>query len=336
MLRILLAAILLTLAGQASSYEVWYTSNTATPDMPEMFSRPEKWAQTRAVVDVLKVYQSQLAADKPGQCALCGNNIWPTLQSHGLFDRLKEWNMHLALEQGSVKPNDCDAANNTRAAIALIDKLKRVDTKLYAIAQDQPFVAGLLHCNAQSGSTTADNVKRFADAIQRHYAATWPGETIKIGLIEAYPVFTAIEIQRHFELLIAAGYTPAFVHLDIDRDRMLTYRFSNTRLKRDLMQLRAFLGSYGIPLGIIFWGQHGDDKVRNAHNLIDFALRIESLYGVPEHIGIQHWEANQENRRVVPDNLGEHQAYTGTNLTLQTLEVLKGTATQVPGVRPRR
>jgi hypothetical protein len=324
MLRKLLAAILLMLSGQVSSSEVWYTSNVATPDMPDMFSRPEKWAQTRALVDVIKVYQSQLAADKPGQCRTCGNNIWPTLQSHGMFERLHDWNIHLAMEGGSVKPGDCDAAKNTRAVVALIDKLKKVNTKLYAIAQDQPFVSGLIYCKAQGESKTAYYVKRYADSIKAHYERVWPGEVINIGLIEAYPVFTANEIQEIVERLIHTGYKPAFVHLDFDRNRMVTYRISNARLKHDLLQLRGYLSSYGIPLGIIFWGQDGADKVKSGQNLLDFAMRIKSLYGAPEHIGIQHWDENREQRRVVPDNLSEHQAYTGTNLTLKTLEILNG------------
>lgn len=324
MLRKLLAAILLMLSSQVSSSEVWYTSNEATPDMPEMFSRPEKWAQTRALVNVIKIYQRQLAADKPGQCVMCGDNIWPTLQSHGMFERLHDWNIHLAIEGGSVKPGNCDAVNNARAVIALIDKLKRVNTKLYAIAQDHPFFSGLADCNAQSASKTAYYVKRYADSIQAHYEKVWPGEAIKIGLIQGYPYFTANEIQESVELLIQAGYEPAFVHLDIDRRRMLTYRISYSRLKNDLMQLRAYLSSHDIPLGIIFWGEDGVDKVKNAQNLIDLAIRVKSLYGAPEHIGIQHWDENHDQRKVVPDNLSEHQAYTGTNLTLKTLEILKG------------
>lgn len=324
MLRYLLAAFLLMLSGQVSSSEVWYTSNEAAPDLPEMFSRPEKWAQTRSLVNVIKIYQRQLEADNPGQCAICENNIWPTLQSHGMFERLHDWNIHLALEGGSVKPGDCDAVNNTRSAIAMINKLKRVNTKLYAIAQDHPFVSGLVDCNAQSASKTASYVKRYADSIQAHYEKVWPGEAIKIGLIQAYPFFTANEIQESVELLIQAGYKPAFVHLDIDRHRMLTFRISNTRLQHDLMELRAYLIGYDIPLGIIFWGADGVDKVKNAQNLIDFAIRIKSLYGAPEHIGIQHWDENHERRKVVPDNLSEHQAYTGTNLTLQTLQILNG------------
>lgn len=321
-MKFLVLATLIFSAHIAWGSEVWYTSNVATPDLPEMFSQPQRWSQTRPLINVFKFYQQQLVADEKDQCPMCEDNIFPTFRSHGMFDKLKDWGIQLAVEGGSVKPGDCDAVNNTRAIIDLIDKLKTVDTHLYGIAMDEPFISGKEYCNNQSESATAYYVKRYAETIIEHNEKVWPGTEFKIGLIEAYPAFKMNEIQRFVQLFMQAGYKPAFVHIDVDRNYMKNLKITDSKFKRDLIQISNYLQREGIPLGLIFWGQDGNNKATYAKTVLDFAKRVRRLYGAPEHIGMQSWEEAKDKRRLIPDNLNENQSYSGTNLTLQTLKIL--------------
>ncbi len=324
-MKVILAILcLFSVRSYAQQAEVWYTSNVATPDFFEMFTQPQRWATARARTDVLKVYQGQLMADHPNECPNCGENTFANFRSHGVFERLREWNMRLSIEGGTVKPGDCDALGAIANTKFVIDRLRSVNTRLDSMSLDEPFISGKEFCNNQDEVVTARYVKRYAEETRAYHSRFWPGHELGMGLIEAYPAFQMNEIQRFVQIFLQVGFKPTFLHLDIDRRAMKNQGIGDAKLKRDLLMISAYLKRQGIPLGIVFWGQDGNNKANNAKTVIDFAKQVKRTYGASEHIIMQSWEwaDNDLSKRLLPDNLSENQNYTGTNLLLQTLKIL--------------
>ena len=51
--------------------------HAGSPDMIELFTRPDLWTGARRATDVFKFYERPLLADTSADCPECGRNIYP-------------------------------------------------------------------------------------------------------------------------------------------------------------------------------------------------------------------------------------------------------------------
>lgn len=69
--RICSALLALGLGACAPRRQVWFTPSIGSPDMVELFTRPEAWPKARGRIDVFKFYAAQVLDDAVA-CPACG------------------------------------------------------------------------------------------------------------------------------------------------------------------------------------------------------------------------------------------------------------------------
>lgn len=298
--------------------EVWYTSNLATQDMLDMFTSPQNWSKARDHIDVMQFYSQQLAADNQSECSSCGHNIFPSFISRRAFDRLQEWGIQVAIETGAVKEWDCDGIKNQKITIDLFRKMK-THGGLHIVSMDEPFVAAMNLCG-QNVVEAARYIGRYMRVIRSAHDQIYPGQSLRIGLIDAYPHFTAQEIVTQIHLLLQNGGELDFFHLDTDRIAMKNQKINDVKFRADLRRVTTVLESKNVPFGVVFWGQDGQNPANNTKTVYDFIRQIKRLHGRPHNLIFQNWEQtkmpNGDMVNIMPNNLPEHMAWTGTKILL--------------------
>lgn len=324
-IKALLLTLIVSLYSQTSvgQAEVWYTSNVATPDMLDMFTYPDRWDQARSRIHVMKFYHQQFFNSK-AECPTCGENIFPNFLARDAFDKLKNWNIKLAVEAGTVKPQSCDAVASAEGMEDLIRKLSQKDITLDAIAIDEPFISGREWCDKQDIQLTARYTANYMERVQKYYGRLNPGKGLRIGLIEAYPTFDMATIRNQAQAIFNHGGNLAFLHIDVDRIYMKNIKISDAKFQRDLNMIHQFTQSKNIPLGIIYWGQDDKDHVKYAKTVTDFAMQVKRLFGNPEHIGFQSWAHDPAKMEfLIPNNLAENNPNSHTGLLLRVFKILQ-------------
>jgi hypothetical protein len=320
----------------ARDNEVWFSPNDASPDYLELFTQPERWSQARAQVDVFKFGPKQLMPQ-----AKVKRNSYQDLQSVEAFKKLHDWGIKLASEEPAIKEWDCTGRKTPRVTMDHLQAAKMAGGNIDIIALDEPLSSGQRRCNLsleESARRTAEyfrSVKSFAG-------------DLTIGDIEAYPAFSEADLERWVEAIVAAGFTPAFLHLDINQH--LVDARPGVRMSADLQELRKFLRHKNIPLGVIAWS--GYDPLNSDKLYYDHAMKlvrdVNSAIGRPDQFIFQSWitrsaescaESNKEclswpcsptdppycGEKSIPINLPDRdpQSYSHTRLIHDALEVAR-------------
>ena len=105
----------------------------------------------------------------------------------------------------------------------------------------------------------AKNVAAFARQVQAAYPA------VSIGDVEPYPQFGVPTLTAWMAALQAEGFAPAFLHLDVDRQRAASSGFD---VVADLRTLEKLVDVQRIPFGVIFWGADGTDEAGYAADVL--------------------------------------------------------------------
>ena len=286
---------------------LWMCSNVGTPDLLELFRSPDAWPRARNSVKVMQFYGQQLSSTEPGQCSSCNDNLLPNLAAVDAFAKLDQWGIGIAIELGSLKHHTCDAEAAAQYASSVIGNVEAAGGKVRYIAMDEPYAGGAQVVNGQSchlnmqqsAAQTAQFIKRLAEL----------HPDVKVGDIEPYPFFRTGQLQAWLQELANNGVTPAFFHLDVDRNHAKNL---NADVPGDLRALKAYAAGRGIPFGVIFWGMEIEIGNTNPSpdkafydSVMKWARTTQAAIGRPDHSIFQSWARLSDGRNVVPNNLTE-------------------------------
>jgi hypothetical protein len=309
MRRALLAAVFaLMLPAPAATLpftpdRIWFTPGPGTIDMLRLFEAPDEWPQARQAMSVFEFYQGHTrTVAGPGE----GPNRYDAFVRVDAFRKLLQWRKRMAIEMAAVKEQYCtDDASGMQASVNdTLESLRNVQaaggTVTY-IAMDEPFIGGLARrCGTPAMERTANRLAVYIPAVRQAFPS------VKIGLIEPYPVFTVAQFTTIMQLLRERGLSVDFLHIDARRPDTQP---GSRDYSGDLILLRQLAEAYKIPYGVIIWGDPGDsdalyaaDALRNADALGRAFRNWEVL---PDHVIIQSWALSSTGQFITPTNLPE-------------------------------
>jgi hypothetical protein len=302
--------------GRAAG-QVWFAPNLGSPDMVELFTRPQQWSTAREHIDTFKFYEQHLLSRLPAECPDCGPNLLPAFEQTQAFARLAGWGIAVAVEVAAIKGHTCSPEANAALALTAIRNVRAGGGNVRHLAMDEPLIGGA-EC-AFDLEQTAGDVAAFCRRVQDAEPA------VAIGDIEPYPAFTAPALEAWLAALRREGVTLSFFHLDVDRGRA---ERTGADLRSDLRALQRSAEEQGIPFGVIFWGADRTEAGAYAADVLAWAETVGRDIGVPAHSVFQSWSRTADGRAVVPRNLPEtaSETMTHTRLLNEGLRVLHGKA----------
>ena len=265
----------------------WFTPGPGTIDMLRLFESPDEWPQARQTIDVFEFYQGHTrTVAGPGE----GPNRYDAFVRVDAFRKLRQWGKPIAIEMAAVKEQYCteDASGMQRAIGDTLESLRNVQAaegRATYVAMDEPFIGGLARaCGTPAAERTADRLAIYVPAVRKAFPS------VKIGLIEPYPVFTVAQFARMLQLLRDRNVTVDFLHIDARRPDAQP---GSQAYGGELILLQQLAEAYRIPFGVIVWGDPGDsdalyaaDALRNADAL---GRVFRSWEVLPDHVIIQSW-----------------------------------------------
>lgn len=280
--------------------------------MLRLFEATDEWPRARDTIDVFKFYQQHTFRDAP---PIVGPNRYDALVRVDAFRKLRRWGKRVALEAASVKEFYCTPDDSgMRASIALtlsgLDAVRSAGGLVSYLAMDEPFLAGQApQCGGPALDPTADRVRLYMTEVQK--AA--PG--IRIGLIEPYPYFRPESFAAMLRLLRDRRTPAAFLHVDVYLPALQPGRDA---FGLDMIRLADLASAYGIPFGIIVWGENGDADSLYAADALKLADAIARTFRgwdvMPDHLVFQSWAESSTGQRIAPTNLPEGAPNTHTTL----------------------
>jgi hypothetical protein len=278
---------LLSLAAPATALErrdVWLSSDDNTPDMLDLFRRPEAWARARERVGVFKFAPQHV---NPRITAV--RNSYAALKNADAFALLRRWGIKIATEEGAVKEWDCTgAAQAVRATASHIAAIAAAGAALQVVAMDEPLVSGRGACSLPLDEI-ANRTAAYVAAVKASKEAQSGGEALEFGDIEPYPSIDVATLTAWIRALVAHGFRPAFLHLDINVHYLDVH--PEIRLADDLRSLAGFFHEAGVPFGVIFWSGYDPLNADRAYyeHVTDLADRIKTAIGQPDQAVFQSW-----------------------------------------------
>ncbi|MBI4673619.1 MAG: Ig-like domain repeat protein [Chloroflexi bacterium] len=301
---------------------VWFAPNMGSRDYAELFTKPAQWSKARSRINIFKFY-TQNVLDVP--CAICGDNTLKKFVDVQAFQKLKDWGIAISVEVGAVKPWGCTSDVTFGVTKEVIGNVQTYGGTVTFLAMDEPRVGGEEIADGMTcGYTMEKSAAQTAGFIKRVRAA-YP--QIIVGDIEAYPHFSPAEIQKWILALEDQGATPAFLHMDIDVERV---RVERQDVIADLRTLSQFSKQRGIPFGVIFtsnWHAAYSDRAY-FDSTMEWVRTVNDAIGKPQHAIFQSWQAAPADRdhkgvHEVPINLPENDPaiYSHTRLLLEGFAV---------------
>jgi hypothetical protein len=309
----LVCALVAPLLACGPEKEVWFAPNIGSPDMLDLFTRPEEWPRARAQVRVFKFYEQQLLAPADVGCEACGPNVLPGLEGVGAFARLSGWGISVAVEAGAVKEWGCTADATAPLALRAVTSVESRGARVDSLAMDEPILGG--EACSVSLPETADRTAEFVRRLRSARPA------LRVGDIEPYPHLLAPALVAWLQALQARGVRPAFFHLDVDRREAARL---GTDVAGDLAMLQKVCASLGIRFGVIVWGQDGTSDRAYFEDVLAWVRTVSEAIGRPEDMVFQSWIEGEGGREDIPVNLPENDpaVYSHTRLLDDSLALL--------------
>ena len=295
---------------------VWFAPAPGSLDYTRLFQVPSEWPRARRFVDVFKFYQQHT---DPRPNSVVGPNTYDALVRAGAFRTVtRTWGRKIAVEVGAVKefyctPDGAGMQEAIGATLATVRAVERGGGRVSYLAMDEPFLSGMSpRCGGPSLTPTADRLAVYMKGVARVAPAA------RIGLIEAYPSFSADQFIEMIRLMRERGVPPAFLHADVDLRAM---RPGRDDFARDMTRLANFASGQGIAFGIIIWGENGNADALYAADAMKLEQAVESAFStadlLPPHVIVQSWAESSSGLRITPTNLPETRPDTHTDLLLR-------------------
>lgn len=300
---------------------IWFSPGPGTVDMLRLFDEPDTWARARSVMDVFKFYQGHTrTVPTPGE----GPNQYEAFVRADAFRKLMRWGKHIAIEAAAVKEFYCtpDGSGMQQSIDDTLEALRNVRDAggiVSYIDMDEPFTSGLSRrCGGPSPVPTADRLAVYVPAIRRAFPA------VRIGLIEPYPTFSPEQFSEMLQLLHDRGVDLDFLHIDPLKPPPSV---EPDVFGAELIQLRDVARRYGIPFGVIIWGDNGQSDAlyaADARRAADALKHVFRAWEVtPDHLIVQSWAQSATGQFITPSNLPETAADTHTALLLEFYDLFR-------------
>jgi hypothetical protein len=279
-------AVVLPVHGRAQAADamsVWFAPNNESPDLLDLFRKPELWARTRKLVNVF-----QLAGQQASGSRVFKTNNYADLTAVNAFQTLRAWHIPLALEMGALKEWDCTGQRAAAATVRLLDNVRKASGRVQYIAMDEPLVATRRVCNLSmddAASRTAD----YINSVRAGDSAGSGDAPISVGDVEPYPFFKVPDLERWVDMVQQAKGKLDFFHLDINVNAIDVRR--DVDMTRDIKDLYAFTQSRQIPFGVIFWSGYNplnSDKLY-FEDTMKFVGRVHQAIGAPDQAIFESW-----------------------------------------------
>jgi hypothetical protein len=301
--------------------QVWFAPNMGSTDYQELFTNPDAWSIARSRIDVFKFYTQNLL---PHPCDICRDNILPAFVAVDAFRQLAAWEVAVAVEVGAVKPWGCTSDITFAAAREVIENVAANGGQVRLLALDEPRVGGEEVVDGLGCGYGMEESARETAAFIRRVRSVYP--EIVVGDIQAYPHFPVPEIQRWLEALEAAGAAPAFLHMDVDLERV---RVEGADVAGALAEMQRFCDEHGITFGVILtsnWRQAGSNQAYY-ESTMEWIRTVRDAIGRPAHAIFQSWQGPAPSGdHEVPVNLPRNDPgnYSHIRLINFGLDLLEG------------
>lgn len=258
----------------------------------ELFEHPDDWKETRKLVGVIGNtdlhFQKQFSDEELAK--------W--------LPMLKQWNIKLGLEVGSIKPWGQTGAKTFGIEKPMWERIERLGGKIYAVGMDEPLLCVRRDLKKDDGYAV-DETAAYIALVRQSFP------DVRLGDIEPYP---SIPLADHFKWIDALQQKLAekhvrgldFYRLDVNWAEFTVFDRGNwpevRKLERDCRQ-------HGIPFSLIYWdsGYPGLERKKMAddstwyvgimHQGYDYAM----VDGRPDQYVIESWLADAPGRCIPED-----------------------------------
>lgn len=134
----------------------------------ELFAHPEKWQQTRALIDGLLYADHHL------------NRQFTDDELRSSFADIQKWQIKFSLEVGAIKEWGITGTNTFAKQRPMWDRFQRLGANIYAIAMDEPLLCSRRKLNKPDDYAVQETAS-FIALVRQHYPQ------VLIGDIETYP-----------------------------------------------------------------------------------------------------------------------------------------------------
>jgi hypothetical protein len=285
-----------------------------------LFEHPEEWRRARDLVDVFKFYQQHTERTN----LAFAPNTYTALSNANAFRLLKSWGKKIAIEVGVVKDFYCadplGVPHSIENTIASVRAIEAAGGRVDYLAMDDPLGGGKpAVCGGPAIEPSVDRIAPWVQAVR----AVVPAQGV--GMIEAYPLTSADDIQRALLLLRDRGALPAFLHMDVDLNAI---RPPASDFTRDIRQLRDFCHAQGMQFGVLIWGNNPDVDALyalDAERLVNAtAATFTTWDDMPDHIVVQSFAQTRSGLWITPSNLPDDRPFAHTTMVREIYRRLRG------------
>lgn len=264
----------------------------------ELFEHPDQWQQTRGLIDVVCNTDLHL------------NKQFSDEQLKAWFPMLRQWNLKLGLEVGSIKPWGETGAKTFGIEKPMWDRIQRLGGQIDAIAMDEPLLCvrrDLKKDDAYAVNETAE----YIALVRRNFP------NARVGDIEPYPSITLADHLHWIDALQAKLAEKGvkgldFYRLDVNWAVFTVFDQGNWREVRDLERACR---QRKLGFSLIYWasGYPGLERKGLADDSTWYVGIMQQGYdyamvdGSPDQYVIQSW-LKDAPQRCIP----ESDAYTFT------------------------
>lgn len=274
--------------------DLHFGPNVASDILP-LFSTPECWASALTRVDTFQFYIQNVLADERGQMGV-GPNTYAALVDVDAFRSLAHSWVDLSIEAGAVKEWSLDGRDALNGCRMAIERVQAAGGNVATFALDEP--KGAQATCKLTDQQVVDGTCRVIDGIRALGS--------NAGLVEPYPYVPMPDLVTFFEALQRGGSSPAFWHLDVDRFGIRDQKISDERFAADLKWAQRQCRAWGIPFGVIVFGQRSTTPGSYAQSALAWAARLRTLMGEwPDRVIVQSWERATGGALTLPHNLPE-------------------------------
>jgi hypothetical protein len=265
----------------------------------ELFVHADQWRQARAMTGAILTASHNLRDFSDDDL-----RDW--------FQQMRRWGISLELEVAAIKEWGPTADDTFAAEEVVWDRVLRLGGDLASVAMDEPL--GSARYLKKSDEYAVEQTARFVMLARRKY----PG--LKIGDVEPYPGFTAVE---HLEWLAtlqarirAEGVAPLdFYRLDAD---WIAFTLAHRGSWHEAVMLGQSVRKIGVPFSLIYWASgYPQAKADGRANetiwyteVLQEGADVAGVGGHPDQFVIESWIGTPV--RTVP----EDEPYSFTNSVL--------------------
>jgi hypothetical protein len=307
----LICALLLTLSftcatsAEKPSPQVWFAPNLGSSDYANLFTQPDRWAESRALIDVFQFYTGNICVDNSKGCPRCNGNVIQKFREVDAFKKLTEWGIEIAMEGGALKAEGqrCRSELFFPAMVKAIKTVKDNGGQLKYLSLDEPLWAGLRTDLSPGCNLTipqiVNEVKSYIDKVHETDPA------VEVGIIEPYPALKVEDLRSYIQTLKSSQVPVAFFRLDIDAG-ILKPGWEN-----ELRSLKTLLRDFGIPLHLIYGSPTAETSAEFVTNGLVNTARYTHVLGIPQGMVFQSWALSEPGtpriRQILPVNLPEEE-----------------------------